>query len=124
MAFHPTMLGKLNMDSCWCTWCDASVREWATTEIVKGNMWTRQKLIDKLIQIQQNPKMEAYKKKGVKEKPILNVDPSLFVPPPLHLKLSLVNRAFIKPDRYSYFSWSQKRVKNIPQSEQIMFHLY
>ena len=35
--------------------------------------------------------MDAKEKKGVKEKPILDVNPSLFVLPPLHLKLSLVN---------------------------------
>ena len=62
--------------------------------------------------------MDAKEKKGVKEKPILDVDPSLF------LKLGLVNRAFIKPDRYSYFSWSQKRIKNLPQPERIAYHLY
>ena len=68
--------------------------------------------------------MEAKQKKGVKEKPILDVDPSLFVPPPLHLKLGLVNRAFIKPNGYSYFSWSQKRIENLPQPERIAYHLY
>ena len=68
--------------------------------------------------------MEAKEKKGVKEKPILDVNSSLFVLPPLHLKLGLINRAFIKPDGYSYFLWSQKRIKNLLQPEQVAFHLF
>jgi len=52
------------------------------------------------------------------------VDPSLFVAPPPHIKLGLVNRAFIKPDGYSYLSWSKQRIESIPAIEKIAFTLF
>jgi hypothetical protein len=55
----------------------------------------------------------------------LDVDPSLFIPPPLHIKLGLVNRAFIKTDTgKSYMSWSQARMENIPIAERIATNLF
>ena len=68
--------------------------------------------------------MKPNEKKGIKFRPILDIDPSLFVIPPLHVKLGLVNRAFIKTEGYSYFSWSQKCVENIPEEEKIAWDLY
>ena len=35
-----------------------------------------------------------------------------------------MNCAFIKPDGYSYCSWSQKHIENIPASESIAWNLY
>ena len=43
--------------------------------------------------------------------------------PPLHIKLGLVNRAFMKSDGYSYFSWSQKRIENVPTNEVATWNL-
>ena len=123
LAFYSTMLGKPGMDSKWCPWCDAAAKEWSKVEQVKGESWTRQTYMQKLLDIQQNPTMSQYNRKGVKFSPILDVDPTLYVPPPLHIKLGLVNRAFIKPDGYSYFSWSQIRIENIPDSERVAFNL-
>ena len=125
LAFYSIMLGKPNMDSKWCAWCDAACKEWAsTTDKVIGQLWSRDTYMRKLRDILQNPRMTANQRKGVKFKPILDVDPTLFVPPPLHIKLGLVNRAFIKPDGNSYFSWSQIRVENIPPPERIAFNMY
>ena len=74
--------------------------------------------------ISQNEGMPPRERMGVKFKPILNVDPILFVLPPLHIKLGLVNRAFIKADGYSYFSWSQIRIENIPFDERNAFNIF
>eukprot|EP00957_Ditylum_brightwellii_P052696 3994716-Ditylum_brightwellii.AAC.1 len=67
--------------------------------------------------------MKAHDRKGVKYIPILDVNPSLFIPPPLHIKLGLVNQAFIKPTGVSYMSWSQSHVENILISKQIAHNL-
>ena len=113
------------MDSKWCTWCTASQQQWsATTACVVGDQWAYDNLQQKLQDIQQNTEMPPKERMGVKFKPILNVDPILFVLPPLHIKLGLVNRVFIKSEGYSDFSWSQIRIENIPTNERIGFNLY
>ena len=56
---------------------------------------------------------------------ILDIDPSLYVIPPLHIKLGLVNRSFIKPDdSHRYLSWSRKHIENIPVAKEIAFNLF
>ena len=71
-----------------------------------------------------NDKMKPLKKKGVKFARILDVDPCLFIMPPLHIKLGLVNQAFIKGDGQSYLSWSSKRIKNIPHAEKMAWNIF
>ena len=123
LAFYALMLGKPGMDSKWCFLCDLAAREWACVHKVNGNMWNNNTLNAKRYAIIADSKMKAHDRKGVKYIPILDVDPSLFIPPPLHIKLGLVNRAFIKPTGVSYMSWSQSRVENIPISERIAHNL-
>ena len=124
LAFYALILGKPGMESKWCFLCDLSAREWACVHKVNGNMWNNDTLNAKRYAIIANSKMKAHDtRKGVKYIPILDVDPSLFIPPPLHIKLGLVNRAFIKPTGVSYMSWSQISVENIPISERIAHNL-
>ena len=78
-----------------------------------------QKIIDNT-----NNKLKPHEMKEVKFKQILDVDPSLFIMPPLHIKLELVNWAFIKSDGYIYFPWSQKWIENIPDAEIIAWNIY
>ena len=124
LAFYLIILGKPSMDLKWCSWCNAAYKEWSKIDEVRGELWSLQICVQKLFNIQNNPNMSIYNKKGVKFTPILQVDPTLFVPPPLHIKLCLFNRAFTKPNRKSYFSWSQIRIENIPNTERIVFHLF
>ena len=96
LTFFATMLGKTSMDSKWCFLCQLDFKEWAYVNKVNGLMWTRQALIDKNNAIQANANMKASNKQGVKCIAILDVDPNLFIPPPLYIKVGLVNRAFNK----------------------------
>ena len=55
---------------------------------------------------------------GVVAKPILDVCPSIFIIPPLHLKLGLFNTAVIKPTRgKSFFYWLEVRVEKASTDE-------
>jgi hypothetical protein len=119
LAFYATMMGKPNMDSKWCYRCNLAAKEWASIDpIIVGDLWTRELLSLKLMENDNNPNLSSYEKKGVKVKPILDIDPSLYIIPPLHVKLGLVNSAFIS-SRHSYFSWSKARVENIPEQERV-----
>ena len=103
------MLGKSGMDSKWCFLCDLAAREWVCVHKVYGNMWNNNSLnAKKRYAIIANSNMaKAHDRKGVKYSiPNLDVDLSLFIPPPLHIKHSLVNQAFIKPTGVGYMSWS------------------
>jgi hypothetical protein len=125
LAFYALMLGKPGMDSKWCFLCDCAASAWACMDQVKGIMWSNELMNEKRTAIAANPKMKQSEKKGIKFIPILDVDPSLFIPPPLHIKLGLVNRAFIKTDTgKSYMSWSQARMENIPIAERIATNLF
>ena len=71
----------------------------------KGKKWTQENMEEMLQKIidNTNNKLKPHEMKEVKFKQILDVDPSLFIMPPLHIKLELVNWAFIKSDGYIYF---------------------
>jgi len=114
------------MSALWCAWCDLSSRQWAGVDQTIGEIWTKNTLsaLHNKIAADTNGRMKPAEMKGVRSKVILEVDPSLFVAPPLHIKLGLVNRAFIKPDGYSYLSWSKKRIESIPAIEKIAFTLF
>ena len=86
-------------------------------------MWTRQALIVKYNAIQRNANMKVSDNQGVKFITILDVDPSLFIPLPPHIKLGLVNREFIKNVGNCYFSWSQSQIENIPLPKHLSHNL-
>ena len=85
------MLGKVNMESRWCTWCSLSANEWQENTTHPIELWDLQSYGQKLREVLVNPRMNASNKKGVVKEPILGIDPSLFVIPALHAKLGLVN---------------------------------
>ena len=125
LAWYATMLGKPGMDSKWCAFCDLPCSQWSTVAQIKGCLWSRDSLKAQLNIVSNNinNKMEAREKKGVKFKPILDICPSIFIMPPLHIKLGIVNRVFIKQEGYSYISWSQRRIENIPTAEKIAWNM-
>jgi len=123
LAFF-AMLSKSSMDSKWCFLCQSGFKEWACiNKQVNGLMWTHQALIDKYNAHETNANMNASDKQGVHFIAILDVDPSLFIPPPLHIKLGLVNQAFIEIVGNRYFSWCQSLIKNIPLPDRIFHNL-
>ena len=123
LAFYATMLGKPNMSAYWCVWCKLSSSQWSKVENTVGELWTRCSYNAMAAAVLANPRMNKIEMKGVRNTSVLNIHPLLFIPPPLHIKLGLVNRAFIKSDGCSYFSWSKQRVDNIPAGEITAYNL-
>jgi hypothetical protein len=124
LAFYAIMLGKVNMDSKWCNWCkfycnqdwnfgdDAGFEMWTKASIAE---WYSKVLIDGQLR---KPKMNSRDRCGVVAKPILDVCPSIFIIPPLHLKLGLFNTAIIKPTKgKSFFQWLEVRVEKASNDE-------
>ena len=116
LAFYNVTLGKPNMDNKWCFLCQLSVAVWKEGDAI-DTMWTLGNMKSILECYDHNPKMPASESKGIRKKPLLSVDPSHYVIPPLHMKLGLFNRAMIKPG-VSFIGWVDLRVEMIPADEQ------
>ena len=118
LAFYSLIVGKPSMDNKWCCWCKFfCAQDWEMGSDSDTEEWTKQKLKMMLERIQSGEKMTAQDRCGVKCKPIIDVDPSIIVIPPLHLKLGLFNRAIINPKGNSFWSWMECRVEMISDDE-------
>ena len=108
------------MDSKWCPLCKLSHSEWAKPEFLDVEYWTFALMIEKLEEdcadIQN--KIVPKHRKGIKYRMILDINPSLYIILPLHIKLGIVNQAFIKPVGY------RKCIENILECEQLAFNLF
>jgi len=118
LAFYSLILGKPSMDNKWCTWCTFfCAQDWEWDSDSDAEKWTKQKLSMMLARIQSGEIMNARQRCGVKTEVIIDVDPSIVVIPPLHLKLGLFNRAIIQPKGNSFWSWMEQRIEMISQDE-------
>jgi hypothetical protein len=129
LAFYAVMQGKPSMDRNWCPLCQLGHNEWSVVHKCNGDLWTWELMDMKLNEVRidaalAKPKMKPKERKGIKDTRLLDIDNSLYVIPVLHIKLGIVNRAFIKSDGNSYLSWSEKRVENIPEQERVAYNLY
>ena len=55
----------MNMSSCWCHWCNLSVKEWSDKSHIKGMLWTIDLLKKSLNDKDNNENMTSYEKKVV-----------------------------------------------------------
>ena len=44
LAFYAAVLGKPNMSSVWCTWCDLGSKEWREPKHNRGVPWTMERM--------------------------------------------------------------------------------
>lgn len=119
LAFYSLILGKKNMSSKWCWLCDffCAQQDWKFGDDASALTWTSQEYYAILEKVERGEKMTPREQRGVVTKPLIDVDPSIFIIPPLHIKLGLFNRAIIQPKGVSFFSWLEKRVEMVPEDE-------
>ena len=114
LAFFPTMLGKENMSSVWCTWCKLSKTEWARTGHNLGECWT----IDGIHEVRENVRLGSLTNvpeniKGCTKIPLFDSVPvKNYIVPVLHLHIGVGNNLLD-----SLIEWIMERVEKLTPGE-------
>ena len=90
LSFYATVTGRDGHLHVRCPYCDLTTNEW-TDYPDTGNIMTLAKLRELAVLKQSNPK---YDSKGVVMLPQLDVEPSMYIVPILHLLIGLINKVW------------------------------
>ena len=124
IQFYTLCLGKEHSSGSWCWACRLSHKQWQLPVEKRENInaedkepWTIDTLCDHATQITGGDQTRTRKpqpniKRGVSHTPPIDaLDINMYVPPPLHLQLGLVNHAWNK----GFKLWVDNRVEDVPE---------
>ena len=114
LAYYADILGKPNSSPHWCHLCNLSHKEWNdVSNLKKGKLWcinTMQETYETYKQQQQAKKTAV---KGIKNAMHFpNISPQMFVCPPLHILIGLVNKVWSE-----MMEWVNDDLENIEDAE-------
>ena len=114
LAWYAAALGKVNMSSNWCTWCNGSGNEWIDEGHTKGELWTLDKMRDLREKILTNEiEATAQNRKGVVDVELLpSISIQQYIYPILHAEIGLGNYIL-----NSFFTWVDYRIEDISEEE-------
>jgi hypothetical protein len=114
LAFFTSVLGKVNMSSHWCMWCNLGKADWAEVGHEKGELWTLDYLVELRRQLDEgeiarNPQSV----KGVTD-PLLfdSVEIRNYIFSVLHAEIGVGNKVLA-----SFFDWVDFRIEDISEEE-------
>jgi hypothetical protein len=95
LAFISMVLGKVNMDGCWCYLCDLSPAEWAEKDHDQGCPWTLSRMNEKLAKLESGMIRDTPgNRRGCVKKSLIDaLEPCDFIPPCLHMMMGAFNDA-------------------------------
>ena len=114
LAYYADILGKPNSSPHWCHLCNLSHKEWNDVRnLKKGKLWcinTMQQTYETYKQQEQATKPAV---KGIKNAMHFpNISPQMFVCPPLHILIGLVNKVWSE-----MMEWVNDDLENIEDAE-------
>ena len=90
LSFFATSTGRDGHSSCRCVYCDSSYNQWNDPFSISPTIMT----LSRLHQLADQHRLSTTKidTKGVIMKPLLEIDPSFYIVPLLHLQIGIVNK--------------------------------
>ena len=90
LSFFATSTGRDGHSSCRCVYCDSSYNQWNDPSSISPTIMT----LSRLHQLADQHRLSTTKidTKGVIMKPLLEIDPSFYIVPLLHLQIGIVNK--------------------------------
>ena len=114
LAFYASCLGRQNMASVWCMYCQLSRAEWESEDHGKRDEWTLESMRKRLEEL--NSKLikdTSTNRRGVVDEPLFeSVRVDQYIIPILHTEIGLGN-SMLK----SFFDWIDYRVEIVSDEE-------
>ena len=97
LKFYMQVLGRENMDSVWCTYCDVNLRKFSWPTIaIEDPKWMLETM-----QAQRDKGIEGGARLGIVKNPLWEfADVDHFLPPVLHMEIGLINNVMTRLDEF------------------------